>query len=245
MTSLNDIITHLKFELGREGSLSKESILPLVEKIEPLAARDWARIKKLERKVEAFSGKSPEELESSIKELETLKAELESTKKLLGEKDELLKTISKERAEKEEALAKSLADEKAAVARLLLDAGLTAELSKANVKPSLLGAAKALIREKGILEVDGEGDVRTAVARVRRDGVEQKVSLADWVREFVASDEGKEFIAAKENAGSGAGEHRASTGTASANSIPAERFWSLPAKDRSAFILKGGTVTED
>jgi len=87
--------------------------------------------------------------------------------------------------------------------------------------------------------------VRTAIARVRRDGVEQTLSLADWVREFVASDEGKEFIAAKENAGSGAGEHRASTGNASTHSIPAERFWSLPAKDRSAFILKGGTVTED
>jgi anion-transporting ArsA/GET3 family ATPase len=245
MTSLNDIISHLKFELGKEGPLSKESILPLVEKIEPLAARDWARIKKLERKVEAFSGKSPEELETSMKELETLKAELESTRKLLGEKDELLKTISKERAEKEAALAKSLSEEKAAVARLLLDAGLTAELSKANVKPSLLGAAKALIREKGILSVDGEGEVRTAVARVRRDGVEQTMSLSDWVREFVASDEGKEFIAAKENAGSGAGEHRASTGTASTHSLSAERFWSLPAKDRSAFILKGGTVTED
>ncbi|MGB9686969.1 MAG: hypothetical protein ACPLYX_10790 [Rectinema subterraneum] len=245
MTSLNDIISHLKFELGKEGPLSKESILPLVEKIEPLAARDWARIKKLERKVEAFSGKSPEEFEQSMKELESLKAELESTKKLLGEKDELLKTLTKERAEKEAALSKSLADEKAAVARLVLDAGLTNELSKANVKPSLLGAVKALIREKGILSVDGEGDVRTAVARISRDGVEQKMSLSDWVREFVASDEGKEYIAAKENTGSGAGEHRVPAKAEASNSLSAERFWSLPAKDRSAFILNGGSVTED
>jgi len=245
MTSLNDIISHLKFELGKEGPLHKESILPLIEKIEPLAARDWARIKKLERKMEAFSGKSPEELENSLKELESLKAELESTKKLLGEKDRQLETLSKERAEKDAALAKSLSDEKAAVARLVLDAGLTSELTKANVKPSLLGAVKALIREKGILAVEGEGDVRTAVARVSRDGVEQKMNLSDWVREFVASDEGKEYIAAKENAGSGAGEHRVPAKTDSANSLSAERFWSLPAKDRSAFILKGGTVTED
>ncbi len=245
MTSLNDIISHLKFELGKEGPLSKETILPLIEKIEPLAARDWARIKKLERRMEAFSGKSPEEFEQSMKELETLKAELESTKKLLEEKDEQLKTLSKERADKEAALSKSLADEKAAVARLVLDAGLTSELSKANVKPSLLGAVKALIREKGILAVEGEGDVRTAVARVSRDGVEQKMNLSDWVKEFVASDEGKAYIAAKENAGSGAGEHRAPAKTDSANSLSAERFWSLPAKDRSAFILKGGTVIEE
>jgi len=245
MTSLNDIISHLKFELGKEGPLSKETILPLVEKIEPLAARDWARIKKLERKMEAFSGTSPEELEASLKELESLKAELEHAKKLLGEKDRQLETLSKERAEKEAALSKSIADEKAAVARLVLDAGLTSELTKANVKPSLLGAVKALIREKGILSVEGEGDVRTAVARVSRDGVEQKMNLSDWVREFVASDEGKEYIAAKENTGSGAGEHAGSTTSERANSLPAERFWSLPAKDRSAFILKGGTVTED
>jgi hypothetical protein len=245
MTSLNDIIAHLKFELGKEGPLSKETILPLIEKIEPLAARDWARIKKLERKVEAFSGKSPEEFENSLKELESLKAELEHAKKLLGEKDRQLETLSKERAEKEAALSKSLSDEKAAVARLVLDAGLTHELSKANVKPSLLGAVKALIREKGILSVEGDGDVRTAVARVSRDGVEQKMSLSDWVREFVGSDEGKEYIAAKENTGSGAGEHAGSTTSERENSLSAERFWSLPAKDRSAFILKGGTVTED
>jgi len=87
--------------------------------------------------------------------------------------------------------------------------------------------------------------VRTAVAHVSRDGVEQKLSLADWVKEFVASDEGKAYIAAKENAGSGAGEHAGSRASERANSLPAERFWSLPAKDRSAFILKGGTVTED
>lgn len=104
------------------------------------------RIKKLERKVETFFGKSPEEIESFMKELETLKAELESTKKLLGEKDELLTILTKERAEKEAALVKSLSDEKA----------------------------------------------------VARDGVEQKVTLADWVEESVAFDEGKEFIAAKE-----------------------------------------------
>jgi len=51
------------------------------------------------------------------------------------------------------------------VNRLLLDAGLTNELSKANIKPSMLAAAKALIREKGILSIEGEKDVRTAVAK--------------------------------------------------------------------------------
>jgi hypothetical protein len=244
MISLNDIILQLKSILGKED-FDREHVLSLVEKIEPLAARDWERIKKLERKVEAFSGASPEEFESSMKELESLKAELENTKKMLAEKEQQFASFSKERAEKEAALSKSLADEKAAVARLVLDAGLTNELTKANVKPSLLGAVKALIREKGILAVDGEGEVRTAVARVTRDGVEQKLSLADWVREFVASDEGKAYIAAKENTGSGAGEHAGSTTSSSANSLPAERFWSLPAKDRSAFILKGGTVTEE
>jgi Skp family chaperone for outer membrane proteins len=244
MTSLNDIILQLKTALSKED-FNRQEVLSLVEKIEPMAARDWARIKKLERRMEAFSGKNPEELENSLRELETLREELEKSRKLIEEKEHQIQTITKERSEREAALAQSLASEKAAVARLLLDSGLTAELSKAHVKPSLLAAAKALIREKGILSVEGEGDVRTAVARVVRDGTEQKLPLAEWVKEFVASDEGKEFIAARENAGSGAGERKPAVSMPQANTMSAEAFWNMPAKDRSAFIMRGGTLSED
>lgn len=245
MISLNDLINQLKFELSKDELPRKEQILPLVDKIEPLAARDWARIKKLERRMEAFSGKSPEEFEQSMKDSESLKTELDSTKKLLEEKETLLKKLSKEQADKEALLTKSLSEEKAAVARLLLDAGLTNELSKAQVKPSLMNAAKALIREKGILAVEGEGEIRTAVAHVSKDGTAQKLSLEDWVKEFIASEEGKEFIAAKENAGSGAGARKSITTNDASASLASERFWNMPAKERSAFMAKGGTITED
>jgi hypothetical protein len=244
MTSLNDIILQLKAALGKED-FEREDVLSLVEKIEPLAARDWARIKKLERRMEAFSGKSPEEFEQSMKDADSLKSELESVKKTLGEKERLLETLAKEKHEKESILQKSLGEEKAAVARLLLDAGLTSELSKANVKPSLLGAVKALIREKGILSVEGEGEIRTAVAKIVKDGTEEKKSLSDWVRDYLGSDEGKEFIAAKENAGGGAGERRSASQAESADRMSAERFWSLPAKERSLYISRGGTITQD
>jgi len=245
MTSLKDIITHLKFELEKGESADKDLVLSLVDRIEPLASRDWARIKKLERRTEAFSGKSPDELEKIIGEADLLKAELESTKNLLAEKEKLIEASSKERTDKEMLLTRSLNEEKAAVARLLLDSGLTAELSKAHVKPSLIGAAKALIREKGILSVEGEGEIRTAVAMVKRDGVEQKQNLPEWVRDFMASDEGKEFIAAKENTGGGAGEHRSPEPGEVTNVMVPEQFWGLPAKERAAFIAHGGTLNHD
>jgi hypothetical protein len=245
MTSLKDIISQLRYELGKEESANKETILSLVDKIEPMAARDWARIKKLEKRMESFSEKTPEEFEQSMKDGETLKAELESSKRLLEEKGKQLEALSKEHSEKETILTKSLSEEKAAVARLLLDAGLTSELSKANVKPTLISAVKALIREKGILSVEGEGEIRNAVAKATKDGVEKKLSLSDWVKEFIASDEGKEFIAAKENAGSGAGEFKSLSKGDSTNSMHAEQFWGLPAKERSAFISSGGTITQN
>lgn len=170
MISLNDIILQLKAALSKED-FDRQAALSLVERIEPMAARDWARIKKLERRMEAFSGGNPEELEQSLKELEGLKSELDKARQIIEEKDRQIQSINKERAERETALAQILANEKAAVARLLLDAGLTAELSKANIKPSLLPAAKALIREKGILSVEGEGEVRTAVGRATYDAL--------------------------------------------------------------------------
>jgi len=245
MTSLNDLISELKFELSKDELPSKERLLPLVDKIEPLAARDWARIKKLERRMEAFSGKSPEELEQTLKDADSLKHELETAKKTLGDKEKLLETLARERTEKESLLTKSLGEEKAAVARLLLDAGLTNELSKANVKPSLLGAVKALIREKGILSVEGEGEIRTAVAKIVKDGAEEKKSLSDWVRDYLGSEEGKEFIAAKENAGGGAGERRNAPPAESADHMSETRFWNLPAKERSLYLSRGGTITQD
>jgi Skp family chaperone for outer membrane proteins len=129
MTSLNDIISQLKFELGKE-EYDRTRVLSLVEKIEPLAARDWARIKKLERKMEAFADRNPEEIETSLKELESLKTELDKARQLIEDKDRQIESITNERTERETALAQSLASEKAAVARLLLDAGLSAELSR-------------------------------------------------------------------------------------------------------------------
>jgi hypothetical protein len=245
MTSLKDIITHLKFELEKGENGDRELITTLVDRIEPIASRDWARIKRLERRTEAFSGKSPEELEKIISETDSLKAELETAKNLLADKEKLLEAATRQNTEKETLLTRSLNEEKAAVTRLLLDSGLTAELSKANVKPSLIGAAKALIREKGILSVEGEGEIRTAVARIRKDGIEQKQNLPDWVKDFLTSEEGKEFIAAKENAGGGAGEHRApAPGDVTTGMVP-EQFWGLPAKERAAFIAHGGTLNHD
>jgi len=190
---------------------------------ETLQAKDELDREKLTGLAEKLSAFSDEHA-SLTKNYEQLKAKLE---------------------ERETSLTKSLEQEKAAVSRLLLDAGLTNELSKNNVKPSLLAAAKALIREKGILQIVGENDVRKAVARIQRNGAETTCELSEWVKDFLASDEGKEFVAAKANSGGGAGEPVASGRTGDGSSMSSKKFWGMPARERAAFMAQGGTILPD
>lgn len=241
MITLKDITAKIKAELQKGEAADRDEILQLIDRIEPFAARDWARIKKLERRAEAMAGKSPEEIEKSFSELEKLKGEIEQHKNLIGEKDQQLETKGRENAEKLKALQDELEAERIAVERLVLDAGITSELVNANAKGSLMGAAKALIREKGILRIEKDGTARRAVAVETREGKETKRELSEWMKEFLASDEGKEFVTAKPNSGSGAQEGRAGIEGGKEGMHP-EAFWAMPAKERAAYMSKGGTI---
>lgn len=241
MIALKDITSQLRTELEKE-SFDKDILLELVEKIEPMAIHDWAKIKKLQKRTEALAGKSPEEVEGIFAQLDELKKELEKQEGLSGEKDKLLETKTAEGAEREKALSDSLAKEKQAIERLVLDAGITSELAKANVKTSLLGAAKALIREKGIIRVEEDGVGRRAVAVEDREGKQLKRELSDWMKEFLSSDEGKEFVSAKANTGSGAHETPGSGSEQKENCMKSADFWALGPKDRANFITGGGTL---
>jgi hypothetical protein len=231
-------------ELEKE-SLDKDALLELVERIEPLAIRDYGRIRKLQKRTEALAGKSPEEVEGIFAQLDVLKQELEKQKGIAGEKDKLLETKTAEGAEREKGLSEALSKEKQAIERLVLDAGITSELAKANVKTSLLSAAKALIREKGIIRVEEDGVGRRAVAIEDREGKPLKRELSDWMKEFLSSDEGKEFISAKANTGSGAHEASGSGGGRQENSMKSAAFWALGPKERAGFITGGGTLLPD
>ena len=61
------------------------------------------------------------------------------------------------------------------------------------------------------------------------------------MKDFLASDEGKEFVSAKPNSGSGAQEGQAGT-RGEKEGLSPESFWAMPAKERAAYMSKGGTI---
>ncbi len=81
--------------------------------------------------------------------------------------------------------------------RLLVDAGLNAALLEAGVKnPAHLKAAAALIRSSNKVEVKADGDNRSAVVGDK--------PLADFVKAWATSEDGKHFVAAPANTGGNA-----------------------------------------
>jgi hypothetical protein len=123
-------------------------------------------------------------------EVERLETELTATKKALRTAEKAATDAASERDE-----FKATAEKEATVSRdLLVNNGLTAELTKAKVKPELLPAVTALLKGKvEIKEVSGE----------RKALVEGK-PLGEFITAWSQGDEGKHYIAAPENGGGGA-----------------------------------------
>jgi hypothetical protein len=166
-----------------------------------------------EKQMEAMRAKNQQLLD----EVKGLKATLreqngikpEDFAKLEKERDELiaknteaakiLKQLTKER---DDATSKAQA-ESAANHKLLVDNGLTDALTKAGIRKEFLPAARALLKEQGIIGVEADGDIRRAVAKLA-DG--KLLPLEEYVsKHFAASDEGKAFIPADGNSGGGTG----------------------------------------
>lgn len=95
--------------------------------------------------------------------------------------------------------------ERNANVKLLVENGITDALTKAGVIKELLPAARALIKEQGIVSIEADGDSRKAVVVMKADGKEERLSITDYVsKHFVASNEGKAFVSATINFGAGA-----------------------------------------
>lgn len=124
-------------------------------------------------------------------EVEKLQDQIE---KLTEERDAATKA-SKAAAKAAEDAAKALQAESGFTQRLLIDNGLVSELTKNGVTNAAhLKAAQAMLRAGVTIEVDGEN-------RIAKMGSK---ALADSVKEWAASDEGKHFVAAPGNSGGGA-----------------------------------------
>lgn len=172
---------------------------------EELEAEATAATEKLQKKnteligeLRKAKGTGNEEVTRLQDEVETLKGQLTEVTKAKTKLEKDLGTIKTD-------LETQLAGERAAIARSVLEEGLTKELTAAGVKPAFLPAVSALIKSKGVLSVKSEGDVRKAVALLKKDGKDQELDLSAYIKnEWANSDEGKEFIPAGGNSGGSA-----------------------------------------
>lgn len=144
--------------------------------------------KELVGKLKAAKNGEGGEVDSA--EVARLEGELRESKKALRAAEKRATD-----AEEERDAATTRADTEAGVTKsLLTENGLTAALTKANVKTELLPGAIAMLSGKvEIKEVAG-----------KREAQVNGKSLGDFVTEWAASDEGKHYVAAPLNGGGGA-----------------------------------------
>jgi hypothetical protein len=161
-------------------------------------------------------------------DVEKLEQQIE---KLSGERDAATKA-AKDAGKLAEAATKKLQDESGFTQKLLIDNGLTAELTKHGVtNPVHLKAAQAMLRAGVQIAQDGE----TRVAKVGEK------ALADFVKEWAAGDEGKHFVTAANNGGGGA---PGGGGKPGAATLSRSAFSALQPAQQAAHVKAGGTLTD-
>jgi hypothetical protein len=155
---------------------------------------------------------------------------------LQAEKDELegklaeaLKT-TKAAVKEAETAKKALEGEAGFVSKLLVDNGLTDALLKANVKPELSKAVKAMLASQVTLKA--EGSERIAMIGDKK--------LNDFISEWAKSDEGKHFVAAPNNQGGGA--NGGASGGGETKTMTRTAFEALDPAKKVEFSKAGGTL---
>lgn len=143
--------------------------------------------------------------------------------------DELGKVQKASKSEVEK-LTKALELKDTALTQHLIDAGLTDALAKAGVAPHYLNAAKAMFKGQAALKADG-GDYKALIG---------DKPIADAIKEWAQTDEGKHFVSAPANGGGGASGMnggRPSIPTLSSAKTEAERVAALNARLKHDGVL--------
>jgi hypothetical protein len=133
----------------------------------------------------------------STVEIERLERELDESRHGLSEAQSKLRTAERElkrTAEERDAAVKERDTERSLSHNELMENKLTAALVDANVAPHFMDAAKALLKGKAAVEMDGDNRL------VKADGKD----VGEFVKEWAASDAGKHYVSAPGNAGGGA-----------------------------------------
>lgn len=182
-----------------------------------------AKLDKKNKELQSELRKAKQGAEIDPADVERLERELETATNQLAEANKQLKTVSKQA----EDAAKALEGEKGYTSKLLVENGLNAALLESGVKnPAHVKAAAALIRTSGQIEIAAEGETRVAKINGK--------PLADFVKEWAGSDDGKAFVSAPNNAGGGApGGQQGGAGTPPVGNLggtPAERVAAINAR---------------
>lgn len=155
-------------------------------------------------------------------------AEVDQLQATIDKLNDELKTTQKahkDALKQAETLQKQYESESGFTRSLIVENGLLAELSKAGVtNPAHQKAAAALLKSSGI-EVVADGEKRIAKVGDK--------SLADFVKEWAAGDDGKHFITAPNNSGGGAsggGNGGGAAGKGKIDGTPEERAAYFAAK---------------
>ena len=159
----------------------------------------------------------PEDYANLQAQVETLSSKLENEQKLSKKEIEKLTGLLKEKD--------------GALTTYLLEAGLTDALAKQKVKPELMDAAKALLRQNANIKADN-GNYQAVIG---------DKALNDYISEWVSSDSGKHFVMPDANSGGGA-----NGGKSSPNSkvISRAEFEAKTHVERANLAREGFKVTD-
>jgi hypothetical protein len=230
--NLKELIAKFREEWAKGDKGDKEVLGGLIDEMDPIASRDYATIKRLEKKAEGKTDADVSALEEKIEELNASleKAIRESTRAATKHAEEL-------KAANDGSAAKS-----AKLSELIRDKGLAQELIAVGVKnPVHLKATQAMLRE--LVQVDEEKGEAFVLAKDPKTGAETRKSLSDFAKEWAQSDEGKSFVTVPGSSGGGSAGPGSGAGSAG-KTMSRASFETLDPAARLEFSRAGGTLTE-
>ncbi len=186
-------------------------------------------------KLEANNKRLTAELKEARKSAEITPEQLAAVEdardKALAELATAQKT-AKDATKAAETATKALEAETGFTQKLLVENGLLETLAKNGVTdPAYQKAAVAMLKSGVQIVADGE-------ARVAKVGDK---ALADHVKEWASSDEGKRFVAAPNNSGGGA---HGGAGSGTQKTATRAQFDAMTPASRMEFAKSGGAVTD-
>lgn len=202
MDWLKKLIEAIKKIAGEDADLSeieklaeegvKAEIKTATEKLSESKGNILAEKKALQAKLKLFDGIDPDKYNETKKLLEEL-----SERELIevGDFDTVKKAIQEKHSKELKAKDDEIVKLTASLHDLLVDQGLTSALQKNGIAERYLPACRALLRDGVQITEDGGEHKATA----------GDVPLADYVAKWAKSDDGKIYVAAKDNSGGGSG----------------------------------------